>query len=142
MKANPLRVLVQGQSAVVILDDTPFYAESGGQIGDRGCLIATNMRFDVKDTQKYGQVFGHIGTLIQGTLNVGQTINAVVDTEHRTKTSLNHSATHLLHAALRQSIRYSCCTKRLPLVSDTILRFDFAQPEAIRQEQLLKLNAS
>ncbi|QEH08609.1 alanine--tRNA ligase [Histophilus somni] len=127
-----------GQSAVVILDDTPFYAESGGQIGDRGCLIATNMRFDVKDTQKYGQVFGHIGTLIQGTLNVGQTINAVVDTEHRTKTSLNHSATHLLHAALRQVLGTHVAQKG-SLVSDTILRFDFAQPEAISQEQLFEI---
>ncbi|OOR97101.1 alanine--tRNA ligase [Canicola haemoglobinophilus] len=127
-----------GQSAVVILENTPFYAESGGQIGDSGRLSAANMLFDVKDTQKYGQVFGHIGELIQGTLSVGQTINAVVDVERRTQTSLNHSATHLLHAALRQVLGTHVAQKG-SLVSDTALRFDFVQPEAISQAQLFEV---
>jgi len=91
-----------GQSAVVILDNTPFYAESGGQIGDIGRLEGNGFCFDVKDTQKYGQVFGHIGELTQGSLSVGQSVNAVVDDVRRQRISLNHSATHLLHAALRQ----------------------------------------
>ena len=124
-----------GQSAVVVLENTPFYAESGGQIGDRGYLTAQGVIFNVKDTQKYGRVFGHIGELEQGTLSVGQTLNAVVDSERRNRISLNHSATHLLHAALRQLLGTHVVQKG-SLVSDSALRFDFAHPEAISKEQL------
>ena len=124
-----------GQSAVVVLENTPFYAESGGQIGDRGYLTAQGVVFNVKDTQKYGRVFGHIGELEQGTLSVGQTLNAVVDSERRNRISLNHSATHLLHAALRQLLGIHVVQKG-SLVSDSALRFDFAHPEAISKEQL------
>ena len=124
-----------GQSAVVVLENTPFYAESGGQIGDRGYLTAQGVVFKVKDTQKYGRVFGHIGELEQGTLSVGQTLNAVVDSERRNRISLNHSATHLLHAALRQLLGTHVVQKG-SLVSDSALRFDFAHPEAITKEQL------
>ena len=124
-----------GQSAVVVLENTPFYAESGGQIGDRGYLTAQAVVFNVKDTQKYGRVFGHIGELEQGTLSVGQTLNAVVDSERRKRISLNHSATHLLHAALRQLLGTHVVQKG-SLVSDSALRFDFAHPEAISKEQL------
>ena len=124
-----------GQSAVVVLENTPFYAESGGQIGDRGYLTAQGVVFNVKDTQKYGRVFGHIGELEQGTLSVGQTLNAVVDSERRNRISLNHSATHLLHAALRQLLGTHVVQKG-SLVSDSALRFDFAHPEAISKEQL------
>ncbi|PJG86087.1 alanine--tRNA ligase [Conservatibacter flavescens] len=127
-----------GQSAVVILENTPFYAESGGQIGDSGCLITNDMRFEVKDTQKYGQVFGHIGELKQGTLSVGQLVNAEVDSIRRHHTSLNHSATHLLHAALRQVLGEHVAQKG-SLVSDSALRFDFTQPEAISREQLAEV---
>ena len=127
-----------GQSAVVILENTPFYAESGGQIGDSGYLNAQGVTFNVKDTQKYGQVFGHIGELTQGSLKVGQSVNAIVDAERRHNTSLNHSATHLLHAALRQVLGQHVVQKG-SLVSDKALRFDFAQPEAITKEQLTQI---
>ena len=127
--------ITAGQSAVVILENTPFYAESGGQIGDSGYLTSQGIQFNVKDTQKYGQVFGHIGELEQGSLKVGQTVNAVVDAARRHQTSLNHSATHLLHAALRQVLGHHVVQKG-SLVSDTALRFDFAHPEAITKAQL------
>ena len=127
-----------GQSAVVILENTPFYAESGGQIGDSGYLSAQGVTFNVKDTQKYGQVFGHIGELTQGSLKVGQSVNAIVDAKRRHNTSLNHSATHLLHAALRQILGLHVVQKG-SLVSDKALRFDFAQPEAITKEQLTQI---
>ncbi|TNG94011.1 alanine--tRNA ligase [Pasteurellaceae bacterium USgator11] len=124
-----------GQSAVVVLDNTPFYGESGGQIGDTGRLESQSAVFTVKDTQKYGKVFGHIGELRQGELVVGQSLNAVVDSQRRAEISLNHSATHLLHAALRQ-ILGTHVSQKGSLVSDSILRFDFAQPEAISKAQL------
>ncbi|MGR3806526.1 alanyl-tRNA synthetase [Pasteurella testudinis DSM 23072] len=127
--------LQAGQSAVVVLDNTPFYGESGGQIGDSGRLESQSAVFAVKDTQKYGKVFGHIGELLQGELVVGQSLNAAVDSQRRAKTALNHSATHLLHAALRQ-ILGTHVSQKGSLVSDSILRFDFAQPEAISKAQL------
>ncbi|MDH3000909.1 alanine--tRNA ligase [Chelonobacter oris] len=124
-----------GQSAVIVLENTPFYGESGGQIGDSGRLESQSAVFEVKDTQKYGKVFGHIGELQQGEIVVGQTLNAVVDDTRRAKTSLNHSATHLLHAALRRILGMHVSQKG-SLVSDSLLRFDFAQPEAIGKAQL------
>lgn len=127
-----------GQSAVVILENTPFYAESGGQIGDSGFLEVNGVVFEVKDTQKYGQIFGHIGELTQGILCVGQSVNAVIDMERRHRISLNHSATHLLHAALRQVLGDHVAQKG-SLVSDTALRFDFIQPESITQAQLAEV---
>ncbi|ABR73433.1 alanine--tRNA ligase [Actinobacillus succinogenes] len=127
-----------GQSAVVILENTPFYAEMGGQIGDSGMLTANGLHFDVKDTQKYGQVFGHIGELTQGTLSVGQIVNAQVDAQRRQYTKLNHSATHLLHAALRQVLGEHVAQKG-SLVSDVGLRFDFVQPEAVTKEQIMEI---
>ena len=130
--------ITAGQSAVVILENTPFYAESGGQIGDIGRLEGNGFIFDVKDTQKYGQVFGHIGELTQGSLSVGQSVNAVVDDVRRQQISLNHSATHLLHAALRQVLGEHVAQKG-SLVSDALLRFDFAHHEAISKEQLAEV---
>ncbi|KAE9527804.1 alanine--tRNA ligase [Testudinibacter aquarius] len=127
-----------GQSAVVVLDNTPFYGESGGQIGDTGRLESQSAVFTVKDTQKYGKVFGHIGELRQGELVVGQSLNAVVDSQRRAEISLNHSATHLLHAALRQVLGTHVSQKG-SLVSDSMLRFDFAQPEAISKAQLTNI---
>ena len=124
-----------GQSAVVILDNTPFYAEMGGQIGDSGNLQNETVYFDVKDTQKYGQVFGHIGELTRGTLSVGQTVNAKVDEQRRQNTALNHSATHLLHSALRHVLGDHVAQKG-SLVQEHALRFDFVQPEAISKAQL------
>lgn len=127
-----------GEKAVVILDNTPFYAESGGQIGDSGELTAQGVDFAVQDTQKYGQVFGHIGEVKQGVLKVGQTVNAIVDVIRRKNTSLNHSATHLLHAALREVLGDHVAQKG-SLVADNGLRFDFTQPEAISREQLMQV---
>lgn len=127
-----------GQSAVVILDNTPFYAEMGGQIGDSGNLQNETVYFDVKDTQKYGQVFGHIGELTRGTLSVGQTVNAKVDEQRRQNTALNHSATHLLHSALRQVLGDHVAQKG-SLVQNHALRFDFVQPEAISKAQLAEV---
>ncbi|WP_246873188.1 alanine--tRNA ligase-related protein, partial [Pantoea ananatis] len=94
--------LSAGQDAVIVLDETPFYGESGGQVGDTGELKGNNALFSVKDTQKYGQAIGHIGKLSSGQLRVGDRLEAVVDEARRARIRLNHSATHLLHAALRQ----------------------------------------
>lgn len=129
-----------GDDAIVILDNTPFYAESGGQIGDIGQLASANLIFNVNDTQKYGQVFGHIGQLEKGILSVGDTINAVVNETRRQKITLNHSATHLLHAALRQLLG-DHVTQKGSLVSDEMLRFDFSHPESISREMLNNIEA-
>ncbi|MFZ7201123.1 alanine--tRNA ligase [Avibacterium avium] len=137
-EGKPVEQISAGQSAVVILENTPFYAESGGQVGDTGRLEGQDFLFNVTDTQKYGQVFGHIGALAEGTLSVGQSVNAVVDVARRKQISLNHSATHLLHAALRQVLGKHVAQKG-SLVSNNLLRFDFAQPEAISKEQLFEV---
>ncbi|WP_439327943.1 alanine--tRNA ligase [Lonepinella sp. BR2357] len=127
-----------GQSAVVILENTPFYAEMGGQIGDSGVLSHEHGQFEVKDTQKYGQVFGHLGELQVGSLSVGDVVEASVDNVRRQHTRLNHSATHLLHSALRQVLGDHVAQKG-SLVSDVGLRFDFVQPEAITKAQLAEV---
>jgi len=95
-------VLRPGQEGQVVLDHTPFYAESGGQIGDAGVLVGAAARFTVRDTQKIGASFAHLGVLDAGELRVGDVVEAQVDSERRTAIALNHSATHLLHAALRK----------------------------------------
>ncbi|NDK99789.1 alanine--tRNA ligase [Photorhabdus bodei] len=124
-----------GEEAIVILDKTAFYAESGGQVGDSGILSNTNCAFCVIDTQKYGQAIGHIGKLEKGTLSVNHTINAVIDIERRDAIRLNHSATHLLHAALRQILGEHVSQKG-SLVNDRYLRFDFSHFEAMKPEQI------
>ncbi|MDG6897284.1 alanine--tRNA ligase [Actinobacillus delphinicola] len=127
-----------GEKAVIVLDNTPFYAESGGQVGDSGELFVGDAVFNVEDTQKYGQVFGHIGTVAQGTLKVGDQVVAIVDAERRQRTAINHSATHLLHAALRQVLG-THVTQKGSLVSANGLRFDFVQPEAISADKLVEI---
>lgn len=124
-----------GQDAVVILDETPFYAESGGQVGDRGVLKGNNFTFDVSDTQKYGQAIGHQGKVVSGTLKVGTEVDAVVDSARRDRIRLNHSATHLLHAALRQVLGTHVAQKG-SLVNDKGLRFDFSHFEAMKPEEI------
>ncbi|GAB1670466.1 alanine--tRNA ligase [Mannheimia haemolytica] len=124
-----------GENAVVILDKTPFYAEMGGQVGDSGQISAEICNFEVVDTQKYGQVFGHIGQLTSGSLSVGDKVNTIVDRERRHAITLNHSATHLLHSALCQVLGDHVAQKG-SLVSENILRFDISQPEAITKSQL------
>ena len=124
-----------GQEAVVVLDQTPFYAESGGQVGDKGELKGANFSFAVEDTQKYGQAIGHIGKLAAGSLKVGDAVQADVDEARRARIRLNHSATHLMHAALRQVLGTHVSQKG-SLVNDKVLRFDFAHNEAMKPEEI------
>ncbi|SDS79354.1 alanyl-tRNA synthetase [Pseudomonas asplenii] len=131
-------VLNEGEEGVVVLDQTPFYAESGGQVGDCGYLKAAAGRFDVRDTTKTGGAFLHHGVLAQGSLLVGAQIEAQVAAEVRHATSLNHSATHLLHAALRQVLGEHVQQKG-SLVDSQRLRFDFSHFEAIKPEQIKAL---
>ncbi|MEQ9759556.1 alanine--tRNA ligase [Escherichia coli] len=124
-----------GQEAVVVLDQTPFYAESGGQVGDKGELKGANFSFAVEDTQKYGQAIGHIGKLAAGSLKVGDAVQADVDEARRARIRLNHSATHLMHAALRQVLGTHVSQKG-SLVNDKVLRFDFSHNEAMKLEEI------
>ncbi|MBK5516389.1 alanine--tRNA ligase [Pseudomonas sp. TH10] len=131
-------VLSEGQEAVVVLNQTPFYAESGGQIGDCGFLQAGEARFDVRDTTKTGGAFLHHGVLDSGSLTIGAPVETHVDAEVRHATALNHSATHLLHAALRQVLGEHVQQKG-SLVDSQRLRFDFSHFEAIKPEQIKAL---
>ncbi|TDV44082.1 MULTISPECIES: alanine--tRNA ligase [Pseudomonas] len=131
-------VLNEGEEAVIVLNQTPFYAESGGQIGDCGFLQAGNARFDVRDTTKTGGAFLHHGVLDSGSLTIGAPVETHVDAEVRHATSLNHSATHLLHAALRQVLGEHVQQKG-SLVDSQRLRFDFSHFEAIKPEQIKAL---
>ncbi|HGG5602315.1 TPA: alanine--tRNA ligase [Salmonella enterica subsp. enterica serovar Chester] len=124
-----------GQEAVVVLDQTPFYAESGGQLGDKGELKGAGFTFAVDDTQKYGQAIGHIGKLSAGALKVGDAVQADVDEARRARIRLNHSATHLMHAALRQVLGTHVAQKG-SLVSDKVLRFDFSHNEAMKPSEI------
>ncbi|EPU7055267.1 alanine--tRNA ligase [Salmonella enterica subsp. enterica serovar Newport] len=124
-----------GQEAVVVLDQTPFYAESGGQVGDKGELKGAGFTFAVDDTQKYGQAIGHLGKLSAGDLKVGDAVQADVDEARRARIRLNHSATHLMHAALRQVLGTHVAQKG-SLVSDKVLRFDFSHNEAMKPSEI------
>ncbi|EJS6660308.1 alanine--tRNA ligase [Salmonella enterica] len=124
-----------GQEAVVVLDQTPFYAESGGQVGDKGELKGVGFTFAVNDTQKYGQAIGHLGKLSAGALKVGDVVQADVDEARRARIRLNHSATHLMHAALRQVLGAHVAQKG-SLVSDKVLRFDFSHNEAMKPSEI------
>ncbi|EAB5382495.1 alanine--tRNA ligase [Salmonella enterica subsp. enterica serovar Enteritidis] len=124
-----------GQEAVVVLDQTPFYAESGGQVGDKGELKGAGFTFAVDDTQKYGQAIGHLGKLSAGALKVGDAVQADVDEARRARIRLNHSATHLMHAALRQVLGTHVVQKG-SLVSDKVLRFDFSHNEAMKPSEI------
>jgi alanyl-tRNA synthetase len=124
-----------GQEGQVVLDHTPFYAESGGQIGDSGVLVGAASRFTVRDTQKIGTSFAHVGVLDTGELRVGDTVAAQVDGERRTAIALNHSATHLLHAALRKVLG-THVEQKGSLVAADRLRFDFSHTQAVSAEEL------
>ncbi|EJU3947107.1 TPA: alanine--tRNA ligase [Salmonella enterica] len=130
-----VEVINAGQEAVVVLDQTPFYAESGGQVGDKGELKGAGFTFAVDDTQKYGQAIGHLGKLSAGTLKVGDAVQADVDEARRARIRLNHSATHLMHAALRQVLGTHVAQKG-SLVSDKVLRFDFSHNEAMKPSEI------
>ncbi|WP_105103133.1 alanine--tRNA ligase [Microbulbifer pacificus] len=132
--------LEEGESGAVILDRTPFYAESGGQVGDSGYLQAQAGRFEVSDCTKMGGHHLHQGKLLSGSLAVGDEVDADVAAEVRQSTALNHSATHLLHAALRKVLG-DHVTQKGSLVDSERLRFDFSHPEAVTTKQLRAIEA-
>jgi len=128
--------LKKGESGIVLLNQTPFYGESGGQIGDTGVMSADGIRFKVTDTKKYaGDVFAHIGTVEQGTVKPGTEVALEVDHARRGAIRQNHSATHLLHEALRQVLG-DHVAQRGSLVAPDRLRFDFSHPKAMSGEEI------
>ena len=131
----PVNLLNEGEEGEVVLERTPFYAESGGQVGDQGELVAAGKRFMVSDTQKRGHAYSHIGRLVSGTLRIGDQLQAHVDAERRAAVRLNHSATHLLHAALRQVLG-AHVTQKGSLVAPDRLRFDFSHFQPVTAKEL------
>ena len=127
--------LSEGEQGVIVLESTPFYAESGGQVGDSGYLRADGFEFEVRDCQKQGNHHLHIGVVTKGSIDADQQVTAEVVDDVRQATALNHSATHLLHAALRE-ILGEHVTQKGSLVDSKRLRFDFSHFEAIQPEQL------
>jgi len=127
--------LTAGQEGVLVLDHTPFYAESGGQVGDHGEITSDNASFTVTDTRKQGKAFTHIGRCEHGQFELGQKVTAQVDENNRQETALNHSATHLLHAALR-NVLGDHVTQKGSLVDPQRLRFDFSHFEPVTPAQL------
>ncbi|MBH1803058.1 alanine--tRNA ligase [Stenotrophomonas maltophilia] len=133
---RPVQSADAGDAVIVITNQTPFYAESGGQVGDTGVLTGNGVRLVVEDTQKFaGQFHGHVGTLSEGGLKVGDVLSGQVDDERRGATILNHSATHLLHAALREVLGTHVQQKG-SLVAPDRLRFDFSHFQPISAEEL------
>ena len=130
--------LLAGEEGQVVLDRTPFYAEAGGQVGDQGTLTAPGVRFEVQDTQKLGNAHAHIGKLVQGELKVGVTVTAQVNADLRRATMLNHTATHLLHAALRKVLG-THVTQKGSLVAPDRLRFDFSHYQAVTPAELKEI---
>ncbi len=130
--------LAEGEAGMVVLDRTPFYAESGGQVGDTGLIEGPTGRFRVTDTQKRGEAHVHIGVVERGRLAVGDEVQARIDAERRHAIRLNHSATHLLHAALRKVLGPHVAQKG-SLVAPDRLRFDFSHPEPVSAEQLREI---
>ncbi|MFZ4833007.1 alanine--tRNA ligase [Rouxiella sp. Mn2063] len=135
VNGQPVEKIQAGDEAIVVLDDTPFYGESGGQVGDKGVLKTQSGEFTVNDTQKYGKAFGHQGVLSAGSLSINDSVTAEVDEQRRNRIRLNHSATHLLHAALRQVLGKHVGQKG-SLVNDNYLRFDFSHFEAMKPEEI------
>lgn len=127
--------LEEGEEGAVILDATPFYAESGGQVGDQGRIVADTGVFEVADTQKHGEAHVHFGAVARGVLETGQGAAAQVDGARRLDTTRNHSATHILHAALREILGGHVVQKG-SLVAPDRLRFDFSHPQQVDDEQL------
>ena len=133
-----VKELSDGDEGAVVLASTPFYAESGGQIGDKGILVDEGKLFRVDDTQKSGDANVHFGAVEQGTLKVGESIEAVVDADRRQAIRLNHTATHLMHAALRKVLGEHV-TQKGSLVAPDRLRFDFSHYEPVSEEQLQEI---
>lgn len=130
----------EGDDALIVLDQTPFYAESGGQVGDTGVFKNETGIFEVQDTQKSGSAFVHQGVVTMGRLSLKQQVEATVQADIRAATARNHSATHLLHAALRQ-ILGAHVQQKGSLVASDILRFDFAHDQAVTAEQMQQVEA-
>ena len=126
--------LSEGEEGVIFLDKTPFYAEAGGQVGDKGSIFGNGYLFNVIDTQKMGDHFGHIGVLQKGDLKVGDSVEARIDEDLRNKTVLNHSATHLLQASLRK-ILGDHVEQKGSLVDSHKLRFDFTHSKSLSEEE-------
>ena len=135
---EPVERIEAGQPASVVLDHTPFYAESGGQVGDTGALQGPASAFAVADTRKEGAVHVHVGTLERGALSVGDEVTARVDTARRTRIRANHSATHLLHAALREVLGPHVAQKG-SLVNAERLRFDFSHGKPVSADELARI---
>ncbi len=137
----PVSELKEGELGVVVLDHTPFYAESGGQVGDRGALQGTQGQFEVEDTQKIqAQVFGHHGVVKTGSLAVGDAVLARVDADARARTMRNHSVTHIMHKALREVLGEHVQQKG-SLVDPEKTRFDFVQPTPMTPAQIREVEA-
>ncbi|MGR5221682.1 alanine--tRNA ligase [Vibrio parahaemolyticus] len=135
VEGNEVEALSAGDKAIVVLEETPFYAESGGQCGDAGVLKTSSGLFKVEDTQKLGNAIAHHGELTEGVLAKGDEVAATVDAERRAAISLNHSATHLLHAALRQVLGEHV-TQKGSLVKPDNLRFDFSHLEGMTKAEI------
>jgi len=130
--------LNEGEKGIVLIDATPFYGESGGQVGDCGTLTAGGASFNVRDTQKQGDQFLHIGNVDTGSLSVGDAVGCRVDNSQRQPTVLNHSATHLMHAALRQVLG-SHVMQKGSLVNPKYLRFDFSHNKPVTEDELREI---
>jgi alanyl-tRNA synthetase len=139
-QGSPVEQLAVGGQGVLVLSETPFYAESGGQVGDTGTIESAAGRFRVTDTQIAGDQFLHIGVVEEGALSSGDRVTAAIDVERRRLTKLNHSATHLMHAALRQVLG-SHVQQRGSLVAPDRLRFDFSNPEPIGEDALRRVES-
>jgi len=138
VEGDQVHELLQGQQGIIVLDNTPFYAESGGQAGDTGQISSESSCFEISDTRKQGKAFTHIGICENGSFKVGDNINAHINVHNRTATGLNHSATHLLHAAL-QVVLGDHVTQKGSLVNAERLRFDFSHFEPVNEQQLLQV---
>ena len=137
---EPVTSVQTGDEAVVVLDSTPCYGESGGQVGDRGLLLAEGLRFDITDCKKQGANHLHIGHVHSGDLKVGASVRVAVDAQTRAATARNHSATHLLHAALRQRLG-DHVNQQGSLVDAQRLRFDFSHGQALTPQELADIEA-
>ena len=136
--SDAVETLSEGQQGIVVLNETPFYGESGGQVGDTGVLTSASATFLVKDTQKQGKSILHIGEVQKGSINKGDELNAAFDLDSRQAISRNHSATHLMHAALQQVLGEHVSQKG-SLVDTEKLRFDFSHFEPVKKQQLKQI---
>ncbi len=140
IKDKPVKELLENQEGIIITNQTCFYAEAGGQVGDKGLIKSHNSIFEVSDTQKYfGDFYLHFGKVKEGKIISNQTAVLIVDKEHRKNVKANHSATHLLHAALREILGKHVAQKG-SYVGPERLRFDFSHNKAIQKEEINKIN--